>query len=210
MLPEGFDPVYRDVIYEDDLSGLTNYLTPLTRNVYFNEVGKPEMNGTAHAGGTARVRRPAMARGSSRAGGEAKLNGDWGTARGGRTLVGELGREIVVNPVTGLWYTVGDIGPEFVDIPKGAIVFNHIQTEQLLKNGYADGRATALASGTAMVTGGYKPYDPVYGGGGSNSNKGSSSSNKKPSNTTSNHTVKVTADATDLEEQLKGTLDKTK
>lgn len=210
LLPEGFDPVYRDVIYEDDLSGLTNYLTPLTRNVYFNEVGKPEMNGTAHAGGTARVRRPAMARGSSRAGGEAKLNGDWGTARGGRTLVGELGREIVVNPVTGLWYTVGDIGPEFVDIPKGAIVFNHIQTEQLLKNGYADGRATALASGTAMVTGGYKPYDPVYGGGGSNSNKGSSSSNKKPSNTTSNHTVKVTADATDLEEQLKDTLDKIK
>lgn len=210
LLPEGFDPVYRDVIYEDDLSGLTNYLTPLTRNVYFNEVGKPEMNGTAHAGGTARVHRPAMARGSSRAGGEAKLNGDWGTARGGRTLVGELGREIVVNPVTGLWYTVGDIGPEFVDIPKGAIVFNHIQTEQLLKNGYADGRATALASGTAMVTGGYKPYDPVYGGGGSNSNKGSSSSNKKPSNTTSNHTVKVTADATDLEEQLKDTLDKIK
>ena len=206
LLPEGFDPVYRDVIYEDDLSGLTNYLTPLTRNVYFNEVGKPEMNGTAHAGGTARVRRPAMARGSSRAGGEAKLNGDWGTARGGRTLVGELGREIVVNPVTGLWYTVGDIGPEFVDIPKGAIVFNHIQTEQLLKNGYADGRATALASGTAMVSGSYKPYQPVYGGSGS-SNK---NQNKKPSNTTSNHTVKVTADATDLEEQLKDTLDKIK
>ena len=57
-----------------------------------------------------------------------------------------------------------------------------------------------------MVSGSYKPYQPVYGGSGS-SNK---NQNKKPSNTTSNHTVKVTADATDLEEQLKDTLDKIK
>lgn len=94
------------------------------------------VNGTAHASGTARAK------------------GDWGTAPGGRTLVGELGQELVVNPMTGRWYTVGDRGAEFTNIPKGAIVFNHKQTAELLRDGYAIGRASALASGTAMVTGG--------------------------------------------------------
>lgn len=51
-------------------------------------------------------------------------------------MTGELGREIVVDPHTGRWYTVGDTGAEFVNIPRGAIVFNHKQTESLLKNGY--------------------------------------------------------------------------
>lgn len=62
--------------------------------------------------------------------------------------------EIVVDPRTGRWYTVGDRGAEFVNIPAGSIVFNHIQSESLLANGYVSGRASALASGTAMVTGG--------------------------------------------------------
>lgn len=64
--------------------------------------------------------------------------------------------EIVVDPRTGQWYTVGDNGAEFRDIPRGAIVFNHLQSESLLNNGYAIGRASALACGTAMVTGGIK------------------------------------------------------
>ncbi len=109
-------------------------------------IGDVELNGTAHASGTA------------------KASGDWGTARGGSTLVGELGREIVVDPRTGRWYTVGDNGAEFVNIPAGAIVFNHKQTESLLEYGYVSGRASALISGTAMVTGGYKPYKPSTGG----------------------------------------------
>ena len=61
--------------------------------------------------------------------------------------------EIVVDPRTGRWYTVGDNGAQFVDIPKGSIVFNHIQSKSLLENGYVSGRASALASGTALVTG---------------------------------------------------------
>lgn len=60
------------------------------------------------------------------------------------------------NPHTGRWYTVGENGAQFVDIPEGAIVFNHIQTKSLLENGYVSGRAHALVSGTAMVTGGIK------------------------------------------------------
>lgn len=111
--------------------------------------GANSVNGTAHVSGTA------------------KVTGDWGNKRPGTTLVGELGREMCVNPHTGRWYTVGDNGAEFVNIPQGAIVFNHVQTEELLSNGFTASRAVALASGThpdisgkafvsgnAMVTGG--------------------------------------------------------
>lgn len=96
---------------------------------------------------------PKKAQGTAHAGGTAKIGGDWGTSEGGKTLVGELGREIVVDPRTGRWYTVGDNGAQFVNIPKGSIVFNHIQSKSLLENGYVSGRASALASGTALVTG---------------------------------------------------------
>ena len=73
---------------------------------------------------------------------------------GGRTLVGELGREMVVNPYTGSWRTVGDNGAEFVNIPKGAIVFSHWQTENLLGSGKAFSRGLALAGGNYISGGG--------------------------------------------------------
>jgi hypothetical protein len=50
-------------------------------------------------------------------------------------VVGELGQEMVVDPNKGVYYTVGDNGTEMVDLPKGAIIYNHKQTEELLKNG---------------------------------------------------------------------------
>ena len=147
-----------------------------------NSGGGHSLNGTAHAYGTA------------------KASGDWGTAPGGKTLVGELGREIVVDPHTGRWYTVGDNGAEFRDIPAGAIVFNHVQSESLLENGYVAGRAAALVSGTALVTGGYKPYKPSSSpstkksssksssssGGSSSSRSSSGSSSSKSSSSSSN------------------------
>lgn len=105
--------------------------------------GANSVSGTAHVSGTAMA------------------NGDWGNKRPGTTLVGELGREMCVNPHTGKWYTVGDNGAEFVNIPQGAIIFNHLQTEELLSKGFVASRAVALASGThpdlsgnALVTGG--------------------------------------------------------
>ena len=131
------------------------------------------VNGTAHAGGTAYA------------------GGNWGTAPGGKTLVGELGQEIVVDPHTGRWYTVGDNGAEFRDIPRGAIVFNHKQSESLLKNGYVAGRATALVGGTAMVTGGIgigNAGDSTVSGGNSTSNY------KKPSSSATNSTSNKNTD----------------
>ena len=115
--------------------------------------GKGSVNGTAHVSGTAMVA------------GTAKASGDWGNKHPGKTLVGELGREMVVSGSR--YWTVGNNGAEFTDIPQGAIVFNHVQTEELLSNGFTASRAVALASGTspdisgkafvsgnAMVTGG--------------------------------------------------------
>lgn len=69
-------------------------------------------------------------------------------APGGTSLVGELGREIVVDSNTGKWYTVGDNGAQFVNLPKGAIVFNHHQTESLLKNKAITSRGRAFVAGT--------------------------------------------------------------
>ena len=68
---------------------------------------------------------------SSGQSGAAGING----ARGGRTLVGELGREIVVDTGTGRWYTVGNRGPEFVNLPKGALVLNAAQTASVFRAG---------------------------------------------------------------------------
>ena len=76
----------------------------------------------------------------------------YGTARSlGGDLVGELGREMVVDPRAGRYYTVGNNGAEMVDLPKDAIVFNHRQTEELLRNGHTS--RGKFASGTALVTG---------------------------------------------------------
>lgn len=50
-------------------------------------------------------------------------------------IVGELGRELVVDPNKGIYYTVGEHGTQMLDLPKGAIIYNHKQTEELLKNG---------------------------------------------------------------------------
>ena len=67
----------------------------------------------------------------------------------GRTLMGELGPELVVS--NGRYFTVGNNGAEFVNLPKDAIVFNHLQTQQLLSNGHAS-RGTPVVSEVAAVS----------------------------------------------------------
>lgn len=102
------------------------------------------VNGTANANGTAFIN------GTS---GKAFKQGDWRTKKTETALTGELGREIVVTP-DNRWHTVGDNGAEFVNIPRGSIVFNHKQTEELLSNGRVTsggGRGKALIGGTAYA-----------------------------------------------------------
>lgn len=140
----GVDRTAVDLFDPPNLNRTVTYDYKTTGTPPSGSSGNQGVNGTAHVNGTACA------------------GGNWGTAIGGKTLVGELGREIVVNPLTGRWYTVGDNGAEFVDIPKNAIVFNHKQSESLLQQGYVAARGTALANGTAnlfgtaMVTGDIK------------------------------------------------------
>lgn len=102
--------------------------------------GFSDVNGTANVNGTT---------------GRAFSQGNWRTKKSETALTGELGREIIVTPQN-RWYTVGDRGAEFVNIPRGSIVFNHKQTEELFRNGKVTsggGRAKALDGGTAFAEG---------------------------------------------------------
>ena len=179
--------------YNDTTLVKTTFTATGTIN-WTNSGGGHSLNGTAHAGGTA------------------KASGNWGNAQGGKTLVGELGPEIVVDPYTGKWYTVGDNGAEFRNIPSGAIVFNHLQSEAILKNGYINSRGKALINGSAMVTGGIsvsqanKPKYPnsTYASSPSSNNNYNNSNSNSNSNSTpvSNKEAKDTADTLDWIETL--------
>ncbi len=132
--------------------------------VYWEDAKGSSSSNRKSSGGGGRVN------GSANASGSARLQGDW-RAHAGRSLVGELGREIIVDPNTGRWYTVGDKGAEFVNIPEGAIIFNHRQSDALLENGRVAGRGQSYASGSAFVTG-YIPSGIK--------NNGSSASGRNP------------------------------
>ena len=61
--------------------------------------------------------------------GNANLKGNW-AFEGGKTLISELGPELVVTPDGR--YTVYD-KPQLVNLPKGSVIFNHLQSEEILK-----------------------------------------------------------------------------
>ncbi len=75
--------------------------------------------------------------------GSTRATGNVALAKGHQTLLGELGPELYVTG--GHYYVAGQNGAEFVNLPDDAIVFNHLQTERLLKNGSA-GRGKAVSS----------------------------------------------------------------
>lgn len=128
------------------LSSITSKTVTVTVNKVTNETTNKSTNNNSN-GGTHNVQ------GTAHVMGTAYANGNWGNPVAGKKLVGELGTEIIVDPHTGHWYTVGDNGAEFVEVPKNAIVFNHLQSEDLLKNGHVFGRGQALVSGTALSDG---------------------------------------------------------
>ena len=126
------------------IGNISNFLT-----------GGGGISGTAHSGGGSKLDKAVH--------GKAYLNGtlddnswlkdDWKTQKNNVALTGEVGQEMVVNPKTNTWRTVGDNGAEFTEIPKGSIVFDAKQTKDLLSKGHINSRGRAFLSGTAYANG---------------------------------------------------------
>ena len=75
-------------------------------------------------------------------------------ATGRKTLMGELGPELVVSH--GRYFVVGQNGPEMVDLADDAIVFNHLQTRKLLANGKVSSHGSPVTNernATSFATG---------------------------------------------------------
>lgn len=94
-----------------------------------------------------------------------------GTATNGKTLLSEVGTEMVVDPQKGIYYTVGENGPVMETLPRGAIVFNHKQTKELLEKGHTGSRGkitdtnafNKMLGGSALAHGNAAPYGiPSY------------------------------------------------
>lgn len=153
-------------------------------------VSMPRFNGTAHAEGTA----------NSKAG-HAFSQGDWGVKEDERALVGELGTELLIRG--GKFTTIGDNGAEFVNLKRGDIIFNHLQTRDLLSKGYVNSRAKvfmggAYASGTALANG---SGGGSFGVGGSGSQSGISGIGSNL-NSASNNLSKAASDTSKAAEKL--------
>lgn len=169
LIPDSYIPLDppATVVFDKDTSAVDSYNPPdIFRTVWYTiketvqrvasgGASKAAQRSGANPGGlngTANSSGSSFAYGTM---GRAYKQGDWRTKKTQTALTGELGREIVVTPQN-QWYTVGDNGAEFVNIPRGSIIFNHRQTEELLKNGKVTsdgGRAKALVNGTAFLQG---------------------------------------------------------
>lgn len=117
-------------------------------------------NGTAHAGGSAYYYGNASSEGIAmwnhyrNASHKAYAGGNWGLMHNANgALVNELGSEIIVRD--GQWFTINDGYPALANLKKGDIIFNHKQSEEILKNGYVTGSHGKLAynSGSAFSSG---------------------------------------------------------
>lgn len=82
-------------------------------------------------------------------------------AQGTKTLVGELGPELAV--YDNAYHLLGRNGAELVDIPDDAIIFNHKQTEGILKGQANNGRGKTVNGQPAFATG--NVGGPAYAGG---------------------------------------------
>ena len=108
----------------DKLSRKINELSDVTITVRYSVKDK-HATGTAltgYASGTATPSGSSYARGT----------GNWGLPQDEKkAAVGELGNEILLRDSQ--WYLIDK--PQLMDLKKGDIIFNHAQTESILKNG---------------------------------------------------------------------------
>lgn len=200
-----------NTLYDKTITITTQYITHnLTFPTPPSSGTGTYFNGTAHHLGTA----PSIKNASF-------ANGNWGLQKSERALTGELGPEIVVRD--GKFFTVGNIGAELVRLKQGDIIFNHKQTEGILKNGYITSRGKLIggssfvygsAYGSTTASGSWNPH---LGGGGSSSSSTSSNtsstsgysspSNYVPTPTSYSDTASTIKDVTDAADDFSETID---
>ena len=221
------DGGYRAVDYIANTSGLPDYFAPVTRTVNYvangvsaavnavkSAMGSAGLSGTAHLDGSLGGLYP-IPKLSGRALAMGTLQDDrwlkpgWKTKSGSIALTGELGPEMVVKG--NRWWTVGDNGTEFANIPQGSVVFNAKQTKQLLSNGRITSRGKALSFGSAyaagsgggtLFPGGSGSSSGMSGRPSSSSNKSSSSSSSSKKSSSSN-----SSSAKEAAEEFEETID---
>lgn len=115
----------------------------ITIKTKYTTEGKPNggsgFQGSAHSQGTVISKGHAYASGT--------LSGDWGLPKAEKgALVNELGSEVIVTP-NGHWQILNGGDPTFANLPKGSIIFNHKQSESLLKKGYINGSHGKIVGG---------------------------------------------------------------
>lgn len=135
----GFSTIssWKSSVY-DKLSNKT-----ITIKTKYTTEGKPNggsgFQGSAHSQGTVISKGHAYASGT--------LSGDWGLPKAEKgALVNELGSEVIVTP-NGHWQILNGGDPTFANLPKGSIIFNHKQSESLLKKGYINGSHGKMVGG---------------------------------------------------------------
>lgn len=141
-LVTGYVPEDKDatVTYSCVHTDVDNYNPPnLNRTVTYKvkTVGEVEVDGTAHATGTA------FSDGKVR-------HSNWGKKDSGIALGGELGEELVVRD--GKFFTIGSDSAEFFTYRKDDIIFNAEQTKQIFEKGkitHGRRRGRAFAEGSA-------------------------------------------------------------
>lgn len=136
--------------------------SPVTVKVNYDTSGAP--SGSGPANGTAHFYGTAFAQGTT--------SGDWSLKQNEpNALINELGSEIVVRD--GKWFILNNGYPTFANLRRGDVVFNHAQSESLLKNGYVTGSHARLAYENSFVNGSaFSSGSWVFGNTGSGNLKG--------------------------------------
>lgn len=122
-------------------------LPPITRIVkleYNNNSSNSSTDGESGAGAAGNFKAVAMTKAKGNV--SALLNG---AALAQGTLMGELGPELYVQG--GQYQIAGANGPEFVDLAPDAIVFNHLQTANLLGKGHTTKTGSPITSERCAV-----------------------------------------------------------
>ncbi len=136
---------------------------PRRRDIYINAVPGGNLLPSSSSGkGASNTGKPAGVNGTAHYSGTALNSGNWGLPRSGRTLINELGSEIIVRG--GRWFVLNGGYPTLANLHAGDIVFNHLQSADILKHGYVTGSharmvgsarvdGSALGSGNALAGG---------------------------------------------------------